>query len=115
LARIALLGIAIVADDIVSPGAGFEDRRERSEHIPTEQAAIGNCAGEHRKGQHRHHDEETAPPARAREITAIMIGAVSSPNRDDLDICVVPVIGRGGREYWCLSARESWRPIISVR
>ena len=33
-----------------------------------------------------------------------MIGAVSSANRDGLDIGVVAVIGRGGQEYWCLSA-----------
>jgi hypothetical protein len=32
-----------------------------------------------------------------------------------LDICVVAVIGRAGQEYWCLSARQSRRPIISVR
>ena len=32
-----------------------------------------------------------------------------------LDICVVAIIGRAGQEYWCLSARQSRRPIISVR
>jgi hypothetical protein len=44
-----------------------------------------------------------------------MISAVSFANRDGLDIGVVAVIGRGGQEYWCSSARQSRRPIISVR
>ena len=34
-------------------------------------------------------EERTAPPARPRDIIVIMIGAVSSANRDGLDICVV--------------------------
>ena len=67
------------------------------------------------KASTANHDEETATPARARDIIVIMIGAVSSANRDGLEICVVMVIGRGEQEYWCLSARQSRRPIISVR
>ena len=115
LARIAPPGIAIILDDVVGPGAGYDDRWERREHIPAEEGAVGKCAREHRQSQHRHHDEETATPARARDIIVIMIGAVSSANRDGLDICVVMVIGRGGQEYWRLSVGQSRRPIISVR
>jgi hypothetical protein len=114
LARIAPPGIAIVPDDVVGLGAGYDDRWECREYIPAEHYAVGECASEHRQSEHRHHDEETAPPARARDIIVIMIGAVSSANRDGLNIRVV-VIGRGGQEYWCLSARQSRRPIISVR
>jgi hypothetical protein len=72
--------------------------------IPAEHCAVGECASEYRQSDHRHHDEETAPPAPARDIIVIMIGAVSSANRDGLDICVVAV-----------SARQSRRPIMSVR
>jgi hypothetical protein len=115
LARIAPPGIAIILDDVVGPGAGYDDRWERREHIRAEESAVGKCAREHRQSQHRHHDEETATPARARDIIVIMIGAVSSANRDGLDICVVMVIGRGGQEYWRLSVGQSRRPIISVR
>jgi hypothetical protein len=115
LARIALPGIAIVPDDVVEPGAGVDDRWERREHRPAEHGAVGEYASEHRQSQHRYHDEETAPPAQARDIIVIMIGAVSFANRDGLDIGVVAVIGRGGQEYRCLSARQSRRPIISVR
>jgi hypothetical protein len=114
LARIAPPDIAIIPDDVVGPGAGFDDRWER-EHRPAEHGAVGKCAREHRQSQHRHQDEETVPPARAWDIIVIMIGAVSFANRDGLDIGVVAVIGRGGQEYWCLSARQSRRPIISVR
>ena len=63
----------------------------------------------------RRHDEKTAPRARAQDIIVIMIGAVSSADRDSLDICFVAIIGRGGQEYWCLSARQSLRRIILVR
>ena len=78
-----------------------------------EESAVGKCAREHRQSQHRHHDEETATPARARDIIVIMIGAVSSANCDGLDICVVMVIGRGGQEY-CIRS-QSRGPFISVR
>ena len=116
LARIAPPGIAIILDDVVGPGAGYDDRGERRERVTAEHGAVGKCACKHRQSQHRHHDEETAPPARARDIIIIiMIGAVSSANRDGLNICVVAVIGRGGQEYWSLSARQSRRPTISVR
>ena len=67
--------------------------------ITKERIALGKCARDHRQSQHCHHDEETATPARARDIIVMMIGAVSSANCDGLDICVVMVIGRGGQEY----------------
>jgi hypothetical protein len=104
LARIAPLGIAIIPDDVVGPGVGYEDRWERSEYILAEHGAVGKCASEYRQSEHRHHDEETAPPAPAPDIIVIAIGAVSAANRDGLNICVVAVIGRGGQESWCLSA-----------
>ena len=62
-----------------------------AQDIPAEHSAIGECASEYRQSEHRHHAEETAPPAPARDIIVIMIGAVSSANRDGLDICVVAV------------------------
>ena len=39
----------------------------------------------------------------------------SRPTPPPAWICVVAIIGRAGQEYWCLSARQSRRPIISVR
>jgi hypothetical protein len=115
LARIAPPGIAIIPDDVVGLSAGYDDRWERREYIPAQHYAVGECASEHRQSEHRHHDEETAPPVRARNIIVIVIGAVSSANRDGLNICVVAVTERGGQEYWRLSAGQSGRPIISVR
>jgi DNA-binding MarR family transcriptional regulator len=61
LARVAPPGIAIIPDDVVGPGAGFDDRWERREHMPAEHGAVGKCDREHRQSEHHHHGEETAP------------------------------------------------------
>ena len=45
--------IAIIPDDVVGRGAGFDDRWERREHRPAEHGAVGKCAREHRQSQHR--------------------------------------------------------------
>jgi glutathione S-transferase len=106
------MGIAIV----VRLSAGFDDRRKLGEYIPAEHDAMDQCANgsQHHQSQHRHRDDETAPPARPRNLIVIVIGAVSSANRDGLDIGVVAVIGRRGQEYWCSSAWQSRRPKIDL-
>jgi hypothetical protein len=108
LARIARPGVAIIRDVLVGPILGFDEGRERRKYSPPEHGAIGKYAHgpQYCQTQHSYHDDETIPPARAREIIVTIIGAVSFASFGRLDIAIVAVVGRSEQQRRCLGARQ---------
>jgi hypothetical protein len=100
--------ITIIRDVLVGRVFGFDDGWERRQNRPGEHGAISKCAHgpQSRQSYHSDHYDETIPPARTREIIAIIMGTVSIASPGCLDIVIVAVIGRGEQQRRSLEARQ---------